>query len=478
MNRRRCLLILAFLSTCLPNYLAADEAFSVHTVKIGPFEVSVELDGVIVAEQMQPIALRPEAWSAFVVQSAVPHGQRVKKGQTLVQFDTSAISQAISDAETDQRLAQLALREAEAELPELERSLQLKLEVAQRTAQTAHEELSYFEKTDRAQAEKRARFSLKSAEHSLEYVTEELEQLEKMYKADDLTEESEEIILKRQRNNVEQAKFSLERVRLGVQRTLNVELARQHQELRQAVAEADVALALAKNARSLTLDQKRLALAKLKVAHTRAMEKHLELRKDRDLHTLRAPVAGVVYYGDCVDGRWSGIAAVQAKLRVGGKAAPGDLLMTIVAEGSPVAAHMAIAEADLSKVRAGDAAQVVPTAFPDQTLVGKVGAVSGVPNADGKFAASIDLKAGKNSERLVAGMTCKARVTSYRNDAALTVPVEAVHDDEGDPEKHFVLVETADKKHERRAVKIGRRNEKSVKVLDGLAKGDRVLIEK
>ena len=42
-----------------------------------------------------------------------------------------------------------------------------------------------------------ANFSVKSADNMLAYEKEELRQLEKMYKADDLVEETEEIVLKR-----------------------------------------------------------------------------------------------------------------------------------------------------------------------------------------------------------------------------------------------------------------------------------------
>ena len=51
--------------------------------------------------------------------------------------------------------------------------------------------------------------SLKYYEDSLAYAAEELKQLKKMYEADDLTEETEEIILQRAQNQYDRAKFSL-----------------------------------------------------------------------------------------------------------------------------------------------------------------------------------------------------------------------------------------------------------------------------
>ena len=49
--------------------------------------------------------------------------------------------------------------------------------------------------------------SLNRQEQYLSYSLEELNQLKKMYEADDLTEETEEIIIQRAQNDVDQAKF-------------------------------------------------------------------------------------------------------------------------------------------------------------------------------------------------------------------------------------------------------------------------------
>ena len=69
---------------------------------------------------------------------------------------------------------------------------------------------------------KSAEFMVKYYNFMLDYEKDELEQLEKMYEADDLTEETEEIVLKRQRNSVEFAEFSLENAKLSRDETLKV----------------------------------------------------------------------------------------------------------------------------------------------------------------------------------------------------------------------------------------------------------------
>ena len=144
------------------------------------------------------------------------------------------------------RLNKLALQLADTELEFTKTTLPLDLEASARTKKIADEDLNYFLNINRSFLEESANFSLKSAQQSLEYSEEELKQLEKMYKADDLTEETEEIVLKRARNEVEQGKFYLKSTELRTKRTLEQEIPRQEQQLTEAAKRADIGLAKAR----------------------------------------------------------------------------------------------------------------------------------------------------------------------------------------------------------------------------------------
>ena len=181
-----------------------------HTVKQEPLKIEVSLKGVFEAQSTTEMVLRPEAWTTLKVLEAVEHGARVKRGDVLVKLDLKAIDEAIADQRTKQRLGEVALKQAEEGLRVLEATTPLDLTAAERAGRIAEEDLARHLEVDRPMNEKSARTMLESAEHSLEYAREELRQLEKMYNADDLTEETEEIILKRQRYAVKRAEFSLE----------------------------------------------------------------------------------------------------------------------------------------------------------------------------------------------------------------------------------------------------------------------------
>ncbi len=69
--------------------------------------------------------------------------------------------------------------------------------------------------------------SLRQTKQMVASYEEELKQLLQMYKADDITEDTEEIILNKQQFDVERAKFSLKRETLDHQRTKEISIPRQ-----------------------------------------------------------------------------------------------------------------------------------------------------------------------------------------------------------------------------------------------------------
>src|SRR5262249_39604729 len=131
------------------------------------------------------------------------------------------------------RLAELAVKLSEDELPLLRKGAPLELAATERGKRVADEDLKKFTSVDRALAEKAARQNLKEAKDALEYSQEELRQLEKMYRSKDLTEETEQIILRRERNRVDAARFRLETTEVRSARALEVELPRQEQTLKE-----------------------------------------------------------------------------------------------------------------------------------------------------------------------------------------------------------------------------------------------------
>jgi multidrug efflux pump subunit AcrA (membrane-fusion protein) len=450
------------------------------TVKVekGVFKAVVSLKGVFAPAEMHELALRTEAWGGgvggggpLVVISAVESGTPVKKGDVLVSLQLDKIDHAIRDAESDLRLGEVAIRLAEEELPILEKSTPQELAAAERSKREADQDLDRYLKIDQPLAKESADNMLKNSKHWLEYAQEELKQLQKMYRSKDLTEETEEIILKRQRHQVEMAEFSVKTSKIHHEQTLKIDLPRREQNAKDNVEKQTLALQKARTTLQLSVDQKRLALDKLKYDHSKSAERLAQLKKDREQMTVKAPADGIVYYGKYHNGQWSS-STVAAKLVRGGMLMPEEVLLTVVST-RPLLAHASVEEKDLHWIKKGLKGVATPTGFPDLRLPVELTEVSTVPQAGGGFAAMFKVDASGDATAIVPGMSCTIKLTPYRKDTALTLPSSAVFSD--DDEEHYVY--RASNK-EKMVVKVGKTANDKTEILDGLKEGDAVLSSK
>jgi len=444
------------------------------------FKVELTAKGVFEPATMTEIILRPEVWSNLEVVKAVEHGQAVKRGDLLVQCDLNKIDEEIADLRTKAAVSELALKQAEDNLKMLEAATPLDLKLAERTQRNANEDQAWFLKTDRPMTEKMADFLVKMSAQSLEYEREELQQLEKMYKADDLTEETEEIVLRRQRNAVEAAEFFLQRAQAMREEILRVDVPRRKESLEENTQRQDLLNTKAKIMLPAAVEQQRRELAKLKLERTREDEKLKKLQADRESLTVRSPVDGLVYYGRFVRGKWSGPDASPDGLRRGSTISKNAVVMTIVAKQA-MFVRATLAEGDLDKIRPGLSAAVRPTACPELKLPGTVVRVDAVPSAPDSFDARIDVKLDSSDRRaasLVPGMSCTAKLLPYVDKRALVVPAKAVFEEDLDEDSRYVFVLGKDGKPQKRAVVVGKKGEDKVEIVRGLAENDEVLLER
>jgi len=450
-----------------------------HKVDTERLKVEVPLDGVFVASETTEVPLRPEAWTSFEIVEVVGHGEKVREGQTLIKFDNEKLNEAIDDLELQQRLSELAIRRAEEEQPRIEKSLKMDFEQADRNNREAQEDFERYNEIERPMMVKSAEFTLKYYNFMLDYERDELEQLEKMYAADDLTEETEEIVLKRQRNSVEFAEFSFEGAKLRRDEMLNVYLPRFDIQIKESLDRAAMALARAKMSLAIDLNRARYELEQLKESRAKSLDRHSKLIEDRGLMEIKSPAAGIVFYGQCVDGRWAETASLIKKYEPHNNVSPGSIVMTIV-ETRPLYITSSLDEGKRPEVDDGQDVLITLPAEGSDRLEGEVKSISSIPVSPGKFEINIELAQDAIPDWVVPGMTCKMQVKTYDNKEALTVPKAAVREDEDNPNRKYVwLMDPDDEeaKPERRNVTVGKRSGDDVEIVKGLNKGEVVSLE-
>jgi HlyD family secretion protein len=450
-----------------------------HKVEPKRLKVEVPLEGVFVARTMTEVPLRPEAWTSFEIEDVVEHGEKVREGETLFKFDDEKLAEAIADLELEQRLNELAIRRSEEELPRMEKQLKMDFDLAERSNREAKEDFDRYNEIDRPETIKSAEFMVKYYGFMLDYEKDELDQLEKMYAADDLTEETEEVVLKRQRNSVEYAEYSLQNAVLRRDETLKVMLPRYDIAIKESLERAEMALARAKTALAVDLNRARYELEQRKQARTKSLDRHAKLLEDRGLMEIKSPADGIVFYGQCVNGRWGETSQLINKYKPHGTVMPGSILMTIV-ESRPVYITATLDEGKRPDVAVGQKATIALPAEGADRLAADVKSISAIPVSSGKFEIEFELPQDKIPDWVVAGMSCKIQVKSYDSKEALTVPKAAVRDDEDDPNQKFVWIvnpDDAQAKPERRNVTLGKRSGDDVEVLKGLKKDEVVSLD-
>jgi RND family efflux transporter MFP subunit len=436
--------------------------------------IELKVEGVLEAVKPAEVVLRPKGGSALVVKKAAAHGQHVKKGQPVLWFETDKLDDQIVASQQEVKTLQGSLRDAEAELKMAETTSRLDLQAAQRSKDQAQEELDYYVKVRGPRARELAENSLKNSRFNLEYAEEELKQLEQMYKADDLTEQTEEIILKRTQRSVDQAKIALKSAEIARDRALNHDFPEDLRQLKEAAQRAALACNKAQVSIPTALEKKRADVEKLRRDQKQAAEKLADLKRDLARMTVAAPCDGTVYYGAGTRGRWQDAVKLAERLQPGATLLPNQPAMTIV-PARPLQVRIDVAEKDLAQVRVGQPAVVALTAMPQTKLDAKVSRLSSIPVAPGVFDCQLSLKDQPADARIVAGMVCSVTAISYDKPKAVVVPVAVVFAEDG---KDYVYVVQPEGKAEKRAVVIGKRTADKAEVLRGLKAGEEIYPQK
>ena len=433
-----------------------------HIAKAGPFEITVELDALFTARKQHTVSLTPKAWTDMTVLSVLPHGSRVKKGDRLLTLDTEKLKKAIEETELSEPAAKLALKLAEAELASLEKSTPAQLEAARRAKRIADEDWAHYEKTAHAEALKAAQRSIQFAQQSYNYSKEEYEQLKKMYEADDLTEETEEIILKRAKNSFERATESLRLAKMRSDRELKVIIPRQRIANKAAVESGELSYGDTVHSLPRLLEQKRFAVAKARRDRSTAVTKLRDMKTDLAAFDVRSPADGIVYYGISKNGKWITAPAVAKKLVTGGKLSPRERFITI-AETGQLGLAATVPEEKLAHLKPGLSGTATPASAPSLSLPTKITSVNYVPGAFGAT-----LSAATDSARIFPGMKAKVKLSAAKFDKAITVPNNLINGDS-------VWVADKDGKKQKRKIKAGPSDGKMTVILNGLKAGEKIV---
>jgi HlyD family secretion protein len=445
-----------------------------HAVKKGSLTPVFELEATFEAAEAFELRLRFESGAVEAsLLKVAPHGAAVKKGDILLALDRGPLEKQAAAAENELRGARAALVKARADRELGAKADALALAQAEHALKDAEADLKDFDEVEGQHLLLNAELNVKQTDDMIADQKEELDQLEKMYKSEELTNATAEIVVRRARRSLERSKTYARIARESYDSIVKVKHPQQRRRHADAVDNARSALAQLKAAQALSATQRDVELAKAEAAVRQQEEQLGKLKKDLDALSVAAPFDGRVFWGQFQNGQWPPAEQSGQALHVGDKPPAGAVLLTLC--GEALRAHADVPEAQYFGVQVGASAQVSPTASPERVSKGKVGgkSISALPRATGAaFDARIDFDAPPSE--LFHGMKAKATVLGRELKDVVLVPVAAVKK-EGDKGTVKVM---KDGKAAEREVKTGFSDGKMIHVRDGLSEGEAVAVPK
>jgi HlyD family secretion protein len=421
-----CLVLGLFFPFSVANSAEEEPASASDTVP-----KSTKISGVFEAIHAHEISASTEQLETFEISRIVAHGTSVRKGQNLVWFETEDIDKKVKNAEIDLRLAKLALEDEEFAYKQFLETQTLDREAAEQARSYAKQDYDNFIQVDREREILGAEFNLKMSRYSLEGVMEELAQLEQMYNEDDLTEASEEIVLKRAKQAVESTQFRLEGTEIASNRTVKQTVPRSEAQNKEKLAKAE--LAYSKAIRDLNSNQLRreIELNRKRDSFKEQDEKLAELKEERKKVVLTSPIDGIVFHGQLMRGK---LGEKPSELKPASKVTSQQVVVTVV-DPSKLQIRVDLDEKNLPNVSVRGKCKVTVPALADFETTGIVKSVSSVPYAGTKYDCVVTFSKKKDQPAILPTMTCELEFVEEDATEKDSVEKKETQDDESKEEK-------------------------------------------
>ncbi|QQL43867.1 hypothetical protein [Sulfuriroseicoccus oceanibius] len=408
-----------------------------YTVKKDEFSQRIAINGTLMPAEAYPLMASPKRFTTLRITHIAPHASSIKKGESIVEFDLSSLDDQIESLEKSIELQKLGLKRSKLDLDATTKLTPIAMEETEAALEQAKADFDYLMETTIPIEKEEAKRSVINSKRNLAYSQEELRQLEKMYVEDDLTEETEEIVLKRIKWQVDNGEFNLRRAEIGAKRKLEVEIPRSIQKATQDLKRTTITHEKAKIDFPAALKQKTLEFESAQRSLAQSEEQLAELKADREaLTALVAPVDGIVLYGD-----WSGDSApprigdMIRNQQVGRGLGVHSVFATVVPAGKPGFIDAKLHEGWRSQINwrggSGDAdtsRYAVLAAAPQVGFGINIDSLSPTVGADQHYQLKLAINDGTEAfaddslPPVNAGMAVTATLVDYSNPEALVVP--------------------------------------------------------
>jgi HlyD family secretion protein len=460
------LVVLAFMVVLFARPRQQGQAISCYEVKRGDMLVSVVEGGTV--EAVNEISIRSEVEGTARIIFIVPEGSNVKKGDLLVQLDSSSSEDAVNLQQINVEKAQFALVQAEQQLEIQKSVVESEIQAATLKVEFAESDLMKFTNGLALQTARNAQIDITNVLETLEIDRERLRWSEKLYKQGFETKGN----LDKDRLTASQSQLKLEQAQRALWMVETFDNPKTKRSLEAALQEAAENLDRVKLQDDRKLAQYRADVESQKKTLALSEEKLARDKKQLVATKIYAPQDGLVVYAGSGGGHWSNESMIEE-----GAVVRNRQEVIKLPDVSAMKVQVKIHETYINQIALGQPAFVVLDSMPDQRFRGNVSKVAPLPDSQSRWG-NPDLKIYA-TEILITdklpdikpGLSARAEVLITNLVGVVSVPIQAVSTRKG---KQVVFLANAPQ--EPVPVTVGQYNTKFIQICSGVRDGDQVLL--
>jgi len=446
----------------------AERNVPTFTVRRGPLTISVTEAGAI--KPREQVTIKSEVEGQSTVISLVAEGERVKKGDLLMELDASRLQDERVDQQIRVQNGEAAFIRARENLAVTKNQADSDIARAELDYQFAQEDLANYQEGEFPTQLKKAESEITLAKEELERAAQKLEWSEKLFSEDYISRTElvgDRLAKKRAELEHELAQDSL---RLLQEHTYKRKLA----ELESDVDQTKMALERVKRKAKADVVQAEADLKAKESEFERQKSKLEKIQEQIGKTKIYAPINGMVVYASSAKGSWRGNAEPLAE----GQAVRERQELIYLPTADAMMAEVKVHESNLQKVRVGLPVHITVDALPGRVYAGTIAKIAPLPDAQSIwlnpdlkiFTTEIHIEV--DGSTMHTGMSCQAEIVVEEYEDAVYVPVQAVFRVNGQPTA-YVLENGVTAP---RNVKLGLDNNRMARILEGLEPGEEVLL--
>lgn len=437
------------------------------------FRVLLVSEGEFKASENREIRVNLEAYQEdLIVRKVVLEGSFVHVGDLLIEFDASKLRLEIEQRgnQVEIRRKDLVNAEEDLKIAQLERTYQL--DEARQQIELARENLEKYRAIEGPRELKEAEVKVSRAEHATAEKSRILAEYESMARKGVMSD----FELRKAQQESRDAGTDLEIARLTLKQLVEYDHPNQLRRHESAVGEKQLLLETRRQSCDSKITQMESAMIGVRLDLQRKEEELKTLKRDLERLQLKAPSDGFVLYGSPNENPWHQ-PNEDLILKEGSKVYPRRTLMTIP-DLSEIKVRMQINERDISKLKPGQPTTIDAAALPGVAFTGVIDKIAQMANPQRQWMPqdnSFDVESSvtPHESRIKPGMKCKVDVLIDEVTDAVVVPLVALQERAGETWCRLATEPPQDRK-----VRIGRCNDEVVEILEGVAPGDRLLLNR